>query len=111
MTGLHHGTANAIFQPYVMVHNREVIEDRMPRLAQTLGLPGDGFQDVLDWTIELRSRLDLPHTLEGVVDESMISQLVLMAAEDPSLATNPKPCSHAEIERVLRKSISGDLEP
>jgi len=111
MTGLHHGTANAIFQPYVMVHNRVIIEDRMPRIAQTLGLPGDGFEDVLDWAIELRSRLDLPHTLEGVVDESMISQLVLMAAEDPSLTTNPKPCSHAEIERVLRKSISGDLEP
>jgi alcohol dehydrogenase class IV len=111
MTGLHHGTANAIFQPYVMVHNREVIEDRMPRLAQTLGLPGHGFEEVLDWTIRLRSRLGLPHTLEGIVDESMIARLVPMAAEDPSLATNPKPCSHVEIERVLRKSISGDLEP
>ncbi len=111
MTGLHHGTANAIFQPYVMIHNRDVIEARMPRLAQSLGLEGDRFEDVLDWTIQLRSRLGLPHTLEGVVDDSMIEQLVPMAAEDPSLATNPKPCSHAEIERVLRKSIRGDLEP
>lgn len=111
MTGLHHGTANAIFQPYVMVHNREVIESRMPRLAQALGLPGHRFEDVLEWTLALRSRLELPHTLEGVVDESMISRLVPMAAADPSLATNPKPCTHAEIERVLRKSISGDLEP
>lgn len=111
MTGLHHGTANAIFQPYVMVHNRSVIEARMPRLAQALGLSGHRFEDVLDWTIRLRSRLGLPHTLEGIVDESMISQLVPMAAEDPSLATNPKPCSHSEIERVLRKSLHGDLEP
>ena len=111
MTGLHHGTANAIFQPYVMVHNRSVIEARMPRLAQALGLSGHRFEDVLDWTIRLRSRLGLPHTLEGIVDESMISQLVPMAAEDPSLATNPKPCSHSEIERVLRKSLLGDLEP
>lgn len=111
MTGLHHGTANAIFQPYVMVHNREAIEDRMPRLAQTLGLTGHGFDDVLDWTIGLRSRLGLPHTLEGIVDEAMIPRLVPLAAEDPSLATNPKPCSHAEIERVLLKALRGDLEP
>ena len=111
MTGLHHGTANAIFQPYVMVHNRNVIEGRMPRLAQTLGLSGHGFEDVLDWTIQLRARLGLPHTLEGIIDESMIAQLAAMAAEDPSLATNPKPCSHAEIERVLLKSLRGDPEP
>ena len=111
MTGLHHGMANAIFHPYVMVHNRAVIEDRMPRMAQVLGLPGQRFEDVLEWTLELRTRLELPHTLEGVVDEEMIPKLVPMAAADPSLATNPKPCSLEEIEDVLRKSISGDLDP
>lgn len=111
MTGLHHGTANAIFQPYVMVHNRPAIEDRMPRLAQTLGLAGHRFEDVLEWTLGLRSTLGLPHTLEGIIDESMIARLVPMAALDPSLGTNPKPCSHDEIERVLRKSLLGDLEP
>lgn len=111
MTGLHHGTANAIFHPYVMVHNREVIEDRMPRMAQALELPEQRFEDVLEWTLDLRSELGLPHTLEGVVDEEMIPKLVPMAAADPSLATNPKPCTHEEIERVLRKSIAGDLEP
>lgn len=111
MTGLHHGTANAIFHPYVMVHNREAIEDRMPRMAQALELPEQRFEDVLEWTLDLRSELGLPHTLEGVVDEEMIPKLVPMAAADPSLATNPKPCTHEEIERVLRKSIVGDLEP
>jgi alcohol dehydrogenase class IV len=111
LTGLHHGTANAIFQPYVMVHNRAVIEDRMPRVAEALGLPRHRFEDVLDWTLRLRSQLGLPHTLEGIVDDEMIPALVPMAAADPSLATNPKPCTHEEIERVLRKSLSGDLEP
>jgi alcohol dehydrogenase class IV len=111
MTGLHHGTANAIFHPYVMIHNRAVIEDRMPRMAQALGLPNHRFEDVLEWTLELRDRLGLPHTLEGIVDEEMIPKLVPMAAADPSLGTNPKPCSLEEIERVLRKSISGDLQP
>jgi hypothetical protein len=111
VTGLHHGTANAIFQPYVMVHNRAVIEDRMPRLARHLQLSGDRFEDVLDWTLELRKRLELPHTLEGVVKEEMIAGLVPMALADPSLGTNPKACDAGEIERVLRKAMGGDLTP
>jgi alcohol dehydrogenase class IV len=111
VTGLHHGTANAIFQPYVMVHNREAIEMRMPRLAGSLGLSGDPFTSVLDWTLALRERLRLPATLEGVVEESQIPELVRMAQADPSLATNPKPCTAEEIERVLRKTIAGDLTP
>jgi len=108
MTGLHHGTANAIFQPYVMLHNRPVIEDRMPRVAQAIGIDG-GFDDVLAWTITLRGRLGLPGDLAGVVEEAQIPELVRMASEDPSLATNPKPCSLDEIEDVLRRAIAGDL--
>ena len=111
VTGLHHGTANAIFQPYVMVHNRHVIEDRMPRLAQAIGVDASrsAFEAVLEWTVELRARLELPATLEGIVSEEQIPALVRMASEDPSLATNPKPCSNEEIEDVLRKTIAGDL--
>jgi len=109
VTGLHHGTANSIFQPYVMIHNRIAIEERMPRLARVLELTGEGFDAVLEWTLELRKRLELPHTLAGIVSEEMIPRLVPMAAADPSLATNPKPCTLEEIERVLRKSIAGDL--
>ena len=94
-----------------MVHNREVIEARMPRLARMLGLPGERFEDVLQWTLGLRSRLELPHTLEGILDETLIPKLVPMAATDPCLATNPKPCSAEELERVFRKALRGDLSP
>ncbi len=111
LTGLHHGTANAIFQPYVMVHNRPVIEDRMTRIARWLGLPREDFDGVLEWTLALRARLGLPETLDGIVGLDQIPEIVRMAAIDPSLATNPKPCSLEEIERVLRKSLTGDLEP
>ncbi|MCR9097447.1 MAG: iron-containing alcohol dehydrogenase [bacterium] len=108
VTGLHHGTANAIFHPYVMQHNRPVIEERMPRMAQAIGIDG-GFDDVLAWTITLRGRLGLPGDLHGIVEEDQIADLVRMASEDPSLATNPKSCSLAEIEDVLRRAIGGDL--
>jgi alcohol dehydrogenase class IV len=111
VTGLHHGTANAIFHPYVMVHNREVIEDRMPRIASVLDLEDESFDAVLEWTVALRAKLELPHTLEGILDEALIERLVPMAAADPSLATNPKPCSDEDLERVFRKALHGDLTP
>lgn len=111
VTGLHHGTANAIFQPYVMVHNRAVIEARMPRLAQTLDLePGrSAFESVLDWFVALRRRIGLPESLAGKVSLDQVPALVPMVLADPSLETNPKPCSAAEIEHVLRRAIAGDL--
>ncbi|HCU88611.1 MAG TPA: alcohol dehydrogenase, partial [Gammaproteobacteria bacterium] len=39
VTGCHHGTVNAIFQPYVMINNRKVIEHKMSQLAGYLNLP------------------------------------------------------------------------
>ncbi len=113
VTDLHHGTANAIFQPYVMVHNRPVIESSMERLARTLeldgGRAGAGFDAVLDWFLALRRRVGLPESLAGIVSPEQVPALVPMVLADPSLETNPKPCTAAEVEHVLRKSIEGDL--
>jgi alcohol dehydrogenase class IV len=112
-TGIHHGTANAIFLPYVMVHNRAQIEARMVRLASWLGLADPGFDAALAWMLALRRDLGLPHTLAevGGVDRSMGRALAPAAAADPSLSTNPKPCSLDELERVFLKSFDGDLTP
>jgi hypothetical protein len=111
LTGLHHGTANAIFQPYVMVHNRPVIEARMQRLARGLELESGatGFDAVLDWFLALRRRVGLPESLAGILGPEQVPALVPMVLADPSLETNPKPCTPAEIERVLHKAIAGDL--
>ncbi len=111
VTGLHHGTANAIFQPYVMVHNRPVIEARMQRLARGLELDSGatGFDAVLDWFLTLRRRVGLPESLAGRVTPAQVPAIVPMVLADPSLETNPKPCTAAEIERVLQKAIAGDL--
>ena len=111
VTGLHHGTANAIFLPYVMVHNRPASEARMLRLARTLELDSvrGGFDAVLAWFIALRRHIGLPENLAGVVSPGQIPALVPMVLADPSLGTNPKPCTAAEIERVLQRAIAGDL--
>jgi alcohol dehydrogenase class IV len=53
----------------------------------------------------------MPHTLEGVegFDASMAKALAPLAAADPSLATNPKPCSLDELEAVFIAAWRGDL--
>ncbi len=110
-TGLHHGTANAIFLPYVMVYNRKAIEEPMRRLARFLDLPGTGFDAVMQWMLDLRRELDLPHTLADVpgFDEAMAHRLAPLAVADPSLGTNPVPADAADCERVFVKALRGDL--
>ena len=110
-TGLHHGTANAIFMPYVMVYNRRAIEAPMARLARFLDLPGEGFDAVMQWMLDLRRQLELPHTLEGVpgFDEAMAKRLAPLAVADPSMGGNPIPADAADCERVFIKALRGDL--
>ncbi len=110
-TGLHHGTANAVFLPYVMVFNREVIEARMDRLAAFLELPGSGFDAVIAWMLQLRADLGMPHTLAAAegFDEAMAKRLAPMAVADPSMGTNPKPASVDECEQVFLAALHGTL--
>jgi hypothetical protein len=109
--GIHHGLANAILLPYVMQHNRPVIEDQMDVLARHLSLPEPGFAGVFAWVLELRKTLQIPHTLTDAnipaLDPSMAGELAAGALADPSLGTNPKPCTAAEIEGVIRAAFCG----
>jgi alcohol dehydrogenase class IV len=112
-TNVHHGTANAIFLPYVMIFNREAIAGKMDMLARVLEIPvaSNGFDAVLGWMIELRRRLDLPHTLESVdgFSKSMAAQLAPLAVADPSMGGNPIPANERDCERVFLKALDGDL--
>ncbi|MFO7564098.1 MAG: iron-containing alcohol dehydrogenase [Enhygromyxa sp.] len=114
-TNVHHGTANAIFLPYVMVFNREAIAKKMDLLARWLDIPvaSNGFDAVLGWMIELRKALSLPHTLENVegFSEAMAARLAPLAVEDPSMGGNPIPASVEDCERLFIKALEGDLSP
>jgi alcohol dehydrogenase class IV len=114
-TGLHHGTANAIFLPYVMVFNQAQISEKMDRLARMLDLRREqgGFASALQWMLDLRRDLGLPHTLQGSpgVTPELLRSLVPAAAADPSMGGNPRPASHAELEAVFMAAYHGDLEP
>src|SRR5690606_7366086 len=68
----HHGLLNAIVMPYVLLHNRPAIEDRIAYLAGALGLQ-PSFAGFLDWVLTLRRETDIPPTLDAVgMTEDMV---------------------------------------
>ncbi len=112
-TNIHHGLANAIFMPYVMLFNRAEIAERMERLARFLDLPGEGegFERAMHWMLKLRADLEIPHTLaflEGF-DAAMAKKLAPLAARDPSMGGNPRPATIDELERCFLDALEGRL--
>jgi alcohol dehydrogenase class IV len=114
-TNVHHGTANAIFLPYVMMFNRKAIAAKMDTLARVLEIPvaSNGFDAVLGWMIELRKRLDMPHTLESVdgFSEALAARLAPLAVADPTMGGNPIQADERDCERLFIKAFEGDLSP
>jgi alcohol dehydrogenase class IV len=107
----HHGETNGVVMPYVMRFNRPAVEERMTRLARYLGLPDPGFEAVLEWVLQLRKEIGIPHTLAQLgVKESDLDTLVPMAVDDPSTGGNPRAAGAAEMREMFVKAIRGDLD-
>ncbi len=107
---VHHGLSNAIFMPYVLTFNKNLIEDRIISICDYLNLD-KSFESFLNWILNLRKELNIPHKLSDVVEGSKINldQLSKMALEDPSTATNPKKMTIDDMKILYEHSISGDL--
>ena len=105
----HHGTLNAILMPYVLKANRSVIEKPVARLSRYLGLQ-EGFDPFLDWVMELREGIDIPHTLQDIgIDDQRIGEIGEMAVVDPSAGTNPIQFDAAAYSEIAAKAVSGNL--
>ena len=107
----HHGLTNAVFMPYVMVFNRTAIGASMQRLARYLSLPNPSFDAVLNWVLELRTELNIPHTIRDIgVDDKRFDKLAAMAVKDPTAAGNPVELTESNCRRLLESSFSGLLD-
>ncbi len=107
---VHHGLSNAIFMPYVLTFNKDLIEKRIISICDYLNLDKN-FESFLNWILNLRKELNIPHKLSDVVEESKINldQLSVMALEDPSTATNPGKMTVDDMKTLYEHSISGKL--
>jgi alcohol dehydrogenase class IV len=106
----HHGLLNAVLMPYVLQANQASIEAQMERLARYLGLGKPGFAGVLDWVLELRSEVGIPHSLGEIgIDDTRIEQVGKMAEVDPSAGTNPITFSPGQYSQLFENALRGKL--
>jgi alcohol dehydrogenase len=103
----HHGLTNAVFMPYVLAFNRQAIEPKIERLAAYLGVKPD-FRAFLDWILELRKTLDVPHTLAGLkVGDEKFALMSQMAPKDPTAGGNPVPLDATNCLALYRNALEG----
>ena len=106
----HHGLTNAVVMPYVLAFNREAIEEKLIRLAAWLDLANPSFQAVMDWVLQLRKEIEIPHTLRQLgVGSDKLDELSEMAAVDPTAGGNPIPAGPAEMKAMFISAIEGRL--
>ena len=111
LNNIHHGLSNAIFMPYVLTFNRDVIEEKIIKICDYLELTDKSFDGFVSWVLDLRKKLDIPHKLSDVINEKdlQLDRLSKMALADPSTGGNPKKLSEADMKIMYQHSMSGTL--
>ena len=111
LNNIHHGLSNAIFMPYVLTFNKNVIEKKIIKICEYLEFQNKTFDGFLNWTLNLRKRLNIPHKLTDVIQEDQIDidRLSKMAIDDPSTSGNPKKLSLEDMKIMYQHSITGEL--
>ena len=106
---LHHGLTNAIFMPYVIKFNQSVIEEKMERLSKYIELKNQSFDGFLEWILDLRKQLLIPHTLKELNVKFDFDKLSKMALVDPSTPTNPIVLNQEDMKLLYLNSYEGNL--
>ena len=107
---VHHGLSNAIFMPYVLTFNKKLIKNRIISICDYLNLSKD-FDSFLEWILNLRKSINIPHKLSDVVEKDKINldKLSKMAFEDPSTSSNPRKMSIDDFKILYEYSLLGKL--
>ena len=97
--------------PYVLTFNKDVIEKKIIKICQYLELKKNSFDGFLEWLLDFRKKLKIPHKLSEILNEKDfdINRLSKMALEDPSTNSNPKKLTEADMKIMYQNSMSGKL--
>ena len=111
MNNIHHGLSNAILMPYVLVFNKDMIEKKILKICDYLELQDKSFNGFLNWILDLRIKLNIPHKLSEVIPEKdfNIDKLSKMALDDPSTSGNPKKLDINDMKKMYNNSMLGNL--
>ena len=82
----------------------------MVRLGRYLDLRQPGTAAIIDWVLELRERLGIPHTLAELhIDLAQAETVGRMAVADPSAGSNPIAFDAAQYQTLLCNAVEGRL--
>ena len=111
VNNIHHGLSNGIFMPYVLTFNKSEIEQKIIKICDYLELRDKSFNGFINWVLNLREELKIPHKLSEVIQEKDfdIERLSKMALEDPSTGGNPKKLTIDDMKLMYRNSMQGNL--
>ena len=111
LNNIHHGLSNAIFMPYVLTFNKDIIENKIIKISEYLELDEKTFNGFLNWVLDLRKKLNIPHKLSDIINEKDLDldRLSKMALNDPSTGGNPKKLTEEDMKTMYQHSMSGDL--
>ncbi len=111
LNNVHHGLSNAIFMPYVLTFNKREIEKKVIKISEYLEITNKSFDGFINWVLDLRKKLGIPHKLSEVINikNLEIDKLSKMALEDPSTLTNPRKMSVDDMKILYEHSMQGKL--
>ena len=111
LNNVHHGLSNAIFMPYVLTFNKDVIEKKILKICNYLEFKDKSFNEFINWILDLRKKLNIPHKLSEIILEKDfdIERLSKMALSDPSTITNPKKLTLNDMKTMYKNSMTGIL--
>ncbi len=111
VNNIHHGLSNAIFMPYVLTFNKDMIENKIIKVCEYLEIEEKSFNGFLNWILDLRKKLNIPHKLSDVIKEEDfdLDRLSKMAFNDPSTRGNPRKLTEDDMKILYQHSMLGKL--
>ena len=102
---MHHGLANALMLDTVLAWNYEAVPEKFDELAHVCGVAGGG-DALVPWLTQLKADIGITGGLaaRGVKPEHL-PRLVEIATADICHQTNPRPCTAADFERLLKAAM------
>ena len=97
-------------QPLDQVVSNE-IEKKIIKVSDYLKFDDQSFDGFINWVLDLRKKLNIPHKLSDVIDEKDfdIDRLSKMALADPSTNGNPKKLTENDMKIMYQHSMTGEL--
>ena len=97
--------------PYVLTFNRSTIENKIAKLSEYLGLKEVSFNSFVDWVLELREQIKIPHKISDSTKftDKDIEKMSSMALNDPCTPGNPKKTTLDDMRLMYQYSIEGKL--